>query len=176
MVWQYNSLLRQGALTNNFISCVQSHVYFTSRREGGCQSSKGYQRSSISFYLPGIMTKYKNQENSKFLMIEPTLSDQNKSFWWKNQAQYFFDKMRLERSLRPLRLLRLLRSLRPLRFLMPGNHSVCKVQAQDSQTTFKPNLTCIFLSARARYFVSNPNGGPCRLHATLILNLVKSLV
>ena len=33
---------------------------------------------------------------------------------------------------------------------------------QDSQTTFKPNLTCIFLSARARYFVSNPDGGPCR--------------
>ena len=41
----------------------------------------------------------------------------------------FFDEMRLKRSLRPLRLLRLLRSLRPLRFLMPGNHSVCKMQA-----------------------------------------------
>jgi hypothetical protein len=37
--------------------------------------------------------------------------------------------MRPERSLKPLRLLRLLRSLRLLRFLMPGNHSVCKVQA-----------------------------------------------
>ena len=31
---------------------------------------------------------------------------------------------------------------------------------QDSQTTFKLNL-CIFLSARARYFVSKPNGWPC---------------
>ena len=38
----------------------------------------------------------------------------------------FFDEMRLKRSLRSLRLLR---SLRPLRFLMPGNHSVCKVHA-----------------------------------------------
>ena len=35
----------------------------------------------------------------------------------------------LLRSLRPLKLLRLLRSLRPLRFLMPRNHSVCKVHA-----------------------------------------------
>ena len=32
---------------------------------------------------------------------------------------------------------------------------------QDSQTTFKPNLTCIFLSARTRYIISIPNGGPC---------------
>ena len=31
--------------------------------------------------------------------------------------------------MRPLRLLRLLRSLRPLGFLLPGNHSVCKVHA-----------------------------------------------
>ena len=42
---------------------------------------------------------------------------------------FFFDEMRLKRSLRSLRLLRLLRSLRPLRFLMPGNHSVCQVHA-----------------------------------------------
>ena len=41
----------------------------------------------------------------------------------------FFDEMRLKRSLRPLRLLRLLRSLRPLWFLIPSNHSVCKVYA-----------------------------------------------
>ena len=45
----------------------------------------------------------------------------------ENEAQYFFAKMRLKSSLRPLRLLRLLRSLRLLRFLMPGNHSLCKV-------------------------------------------------
>ena len=32
---------------------------------------------------------------------------------------------------------------------------------QDSQTTFKLNLTCIFLSTRARYFVSKPSGWPC---------------
>ena len=32
---------------------------------------------------------------------------------------------------------------------------------QDSQTTFKLDLTWIFLSARARYFVSNPDGWPC---------------
>jgi hypothetical protein len=32
----------------------------------------------------------------------------------------FFDEMRLQSSLKPLRLLRLLRSLRPLRLLMPG--------------------------------------------------------
>ena len=32
---------------------------------------------------------------------------------------------------------------------------------QDSQTTFKPNLTSIFLSARARYFRSKPDGRPC---------------
>ena len=37
-----------------------------------------------------------------------------------------------------------------------------KVSTQGSQTTFKSNLTCIFLSARARYFVSNPDGGPCK--------------
>ena len=35
--------------------------------------------------------------------------------------------------------------------------------SQDSQTTFKLNLTCIFISARARYFVSKPNGWPCTL-------------
>ena len=33
---------------------------------------------------------------------------------------------------------------------------------QDSQTTFKPNLTCTFLSARARYIISKPDGRPCR--------------
>ena len=32
---------------------------------------------------------------------------------------------------------------------------------QNSQTTFKPNLTCIFLSARARYIMSNPDETPC---------------
>ena len=32
---------------------------------------------------------------------------------------------------------------------------------QDSQTTFKPNLTCICLSARARNIMSNPNEIPC---------------
>ena len=33
---------------------------------------------------------------------------------------------------------------------------------QDPQTTFKPNLTCIFQSARTRYIISIPNGGPCK--------------
>ena len=47
----------------------------------------------------------------------------------KSSSVFFFDDMRLKKSLRPLRLLRLLRSLRPLRFLMPGNHSLCKVIA-----------------------------------------------
>jgi hypothetical protein len=47
----------------------------------------------------------------------------------KSSSVSFFDEIRLKRSLRPLGLLRLLRSLRPLRFLMPGNHSVCKVHA-----------------------------------------------
>ena len=32
---------------------------------------------------------------------------------------------------------------------------------QDPQTTFKPNLTCVLLSARTRYIISFPNGGPC---------------
>ena len=32
---------------------------------------------------------------------------------------------------------------------------------QDPQTTYKPNLTCILLSARTRYIISIPNGGPC---------------
>ena len=32
---------------------------------------------------------------------------------------------------------------------------------QDPQTTFKPKLTCIFLSARTRYNISIPNGWPC---------------
>ena len=32
---------------------------------------------------------------------------------------------------------------------------------QDSQTTFKPNLTWIFLSLRARYIMSKPVGRPC---------------
>ena len=32
---------------------------------------------------------------------------------------------------------------------------------QDSQTTFKPNLTCIFLFPRTRYIMSIPNGWPC---------------
>ena len=47
----------------------------------------------------------------------------------KSSLVFFFDKMRLKRSLRSLKLLRLLRSLRQLKFLMPGNHSVCKVHA-----------------------------------------------
>ena len=47
---------------------------------------------------------------------------------------------------------------------------------QDSQTSFKPNLTCIFLSAR--YIISNPDGGPCTacLLMTKILLLHKSKV
>ena len=32
---------------------------------------------------------------------------------------------------------------------------------QDSQNTFKPSLTCIFVSARTRYIMSIPNGRPC---------------
>ena len=47
----------------------------------------------------------------------------------KSSLVFFFDEMRLKRSLRSLRLLRLLRSLRQLKFLMPGNDSVCKVHA-----------------------------------------------
>ena len=48
---------------------------------------------------------------------------------------------------------------------------------QNSQTTFKPNLTCIFLSVRARYIISKPDGRPCtfffreRLTPTAILQL-----
>ena len=38
---------------------------------------------------------------------------------------------------------------------------------QDPQTTFKPNLTCILLSARTRYIISIPNGGPCSLNGIL---------
>ena len=34
---------------------------------------------------------------------------------------------------------------------------------QDSQNTFKPSLTCIFVSARTRYIMSIPNGRPCRV-------------
>ena len=34
---------------------------------------------------------------------------------------------------------------------------------QDSQTTFKPNLTTILVSARARYIISNPDGRPCSI-------------
>ena len=34
---------------------------------------------------------------------------------------------------------------------------------QDSQNTFKPSLTCIFVSARTRYIMSIPNGRPCIL-------------
>ena len=34
---------------------------------------------------------------------------------------------------------------------------------QDSQNTFKPSLTCIFVSARTRYIMSIPNGRPCML-------------
>ena len=33
---------------------------------------------------------------------------------------------------------------------------------QDSQTTFKPNLTCICLSPRARYVMPNPDETPCK--------------
>ena len=34
---------------------------------------------------------------------------------------------------------------------------------QDSQSTFKPNLTYIFLPARTRYIIPNPDGGPCNV-------------
>ena len=34
---------------------------------------------------------------------------------------------------------------------------------QDFQTTFKLNLTCIFLSARTRYIMSNPDEIPCTI-------------
>ena len=71
---------------------------------------------------------------------------------------------------------------------MPRNHSVCKVHAVfllleakeavevieasdvimsveviEATESFKSNLTCIFLPARARYIISNPDGGPCKL-------------
>ena len=44
---------------------------------------------------------------------------------------------------------------------------------QDPQTTYKPNLTCILLSARTRYIISIPNGGPCMhtLHTAQIHKL-----
>ena len=35
------------------------------------------------------------------------------------------------------------------------------IQSQDSQTTFKPNLTCIFLSVRANLEYPLCHGGPC---------------
>ena len=38
---------------------------------------------------------------------------------------------------------------------------------QDSQNTFKPNLTCTLLSARAWYIISNPDGRPCILQTHL---------
>ena len=42
---------------------------------------------------------------------------------------------------------------------------------QDSHTTFKPNLTCIFLSARARYIITNPDEIPCSQNCKLELEL-----
>ena len=63
----------------------------------------------------------KNQKKWGFLMIHSTLRDRFRSFccqgWWNHQAQFFFDELRLSRSLRPLRLFRLLRSLRLQRIL-----------------------------------------------------------
>ena len=44
-----------------------------------------------------------------------------------------------------------------------GSQVKCPLSTQDTQTTFKPNLTCIFLSARNRYIISIPNGWPCML-------------
>ena len=52
---------------------------------------------------------------------------------------------------------------------------------QDSQATFKPNLTCILLSDRTRYIISNPDGRPCTIQAFFIekwgktIFLVKSI-
>ena len=40
---------------------------------------------------------------------------------------------------------------------------------QDAQTTFKLNLTCIILSTRAIYFLSNPSGWPCSLYHKFFL-------
>ena len=40
-----------------------------------------------------------------------------------------------------------------LLFLNINNFGPWKKYTQDSQTTFKPNLTCIFISARARYIL-----------------------
>ena len=42
---------------------------------------------------------------------------------------------------------------------------------QDSQTTFKPNLTTILASARARYIISNPDGRPCSMYLNFIIML-----
>ena len=42
--------------------------------------------------------------------------------------------------------------------VMPKN-----IQSQDSQTTFKPNLTCIFLSVRANLEYPLCHGGPCTI-------------
>ena len=40
---------------------------------------------------------------------------------------------------------------------------------QNSQATFKQNLTCIFLSARARYIRSNPDRKPCNYYHDIIV-------
>ena len=40
---------------------------------------------------------------------------------------------------------------------------------QNSGTTFKLNQTCIFLSAKARCTVSNPNETPCRPPRSVVL-------
>ena len=48
-------------------------------------------------------------------------------------------------------------------FLTKSKGHTCQIPtSQNPPTTFKPNLTCIFLSARARYIRSKPDGRPCR--------------
>ena len=47
---------------------------------------------------------------------------------------------------------------------------------QDSQNTFKPSLTCIFVSARTRYIMSIPNGRPCSFYPFLIFWCVVSVI
>ena len=50
------------------------------------------------------------------------------------------------------------------RYFLPNQRVISQMPlTQDSQTTFKPILTCIFLSAKARYIMSNPDETPCRL-------------
>ena len=81
-------------------------------------------------------------------MIHPTWRDQKSSFW--SQGQWFFLWNEAVEVIEATEFVEAVEVIKAAEFSNSRESLKKNSATQESQTTFKPNLTCIFLSTRPK--------------------------